>query len=689
MNAGPAGSEALSWVRLHESVPGRLPLDAERIWSIPRVGAPMPSTRRPECYASISSRVPGTEHMASRIWRLPFDRDAPHVALTSELRHARRPVPSPDGNQLAFLARPADDTKAPAQVHVLPLDGGEARALGDLPLGALDVQWYPDGASLLVATHVFRDAPTLEAAGTRYAELQAKPRRVHATEERFYRFWDRWLTDDKIARLLRMDVATGDTTDLTPDMALWFNWMDPSGHFDLRPDGNELVFQGSHRGGVAGRLRADVYALDLKTADAQPRCLTEDETLGGMRPRYLPDGETIVYGIRMDPDFYADRVRLVRRHVQTGERTTWMSDWDGSPAAWEVLASGDLVFQADDDGAARVFRLPSQADTPMRLTQNVHVAGPRPTCDGRLTVTVQTLQQPPEVYLLEPQTAALQRLSYATTDALADVHRYAVDDVRFTGAAGDSVQMYVLRDDQAGDAPQPLVHMIHGGPHGAFGNQWHARWNAQAFAARGYTVALVNFHGSTGFGQDYASCIRGAWGDFPSQDIHAATDLLVAKGWADPERIGISGGSYGGYLVSWLASTSDRFTCAVNHAGVYDLALQYASDFTWGRDTNHGGDLWSAPEAVDRYNPARHSKGLNTPMLVIHGAKDYRVPINQALVCYGLLKARGVPARLLYYDDENHWILKPSNSIRWYAEVLDWFDRFLKARDVGDEEAGS
>ena len=221
------------------------------------------------------------------------------------------------------------------------------------------------------------------------------------------------------------------------------------------------------------------------------------------------------------------------------------------------------------------------------------------------------------------------------------------------------------------------MHLIHGGPHGQFGDLWHYRWNTHAFAVPGYAVACVNFQGSTSWGNDFAQRIQGAWGERPYEDVMKATDALVASGLVDEGRMAISGGSYGGYLTSWIASQTDRFACAINHAGVYDLTLQYASDVTWGRAANMGGDIWHAPEAVDRWNPARHAEGLNTPMLVIHGEKDYRVPINHALLCYGILQARGVPSRLLYFEDENHWILKPRNSLRWYAEVISWFERFL------------
>ncbi|MFV1959796.1 MAG: alpha/beta hydrolase family protein [Planctomycetota bacterium] len=260
-----------------------------------------------------------------------------------------------------------------------------------------------------------------------------------------------------------------------------------------------------------------------------------------------------------------------------------------------------------------------------------------------------------------------------------------VRDERFEGAGGTEIQMFVLRPPghEAGEK-RPLVHMIHGGPHGTFGDTWLWRWHAAAFAARGFVVACVNFQGSTSFGQDFAKRIQGAWGERPYEDVMRSTDHLIAEGLVDDGRMAITGGSYGGYLTAWIASRTHRFQCAVNHAGVYDLTLQYASDHTaaWHRAT--GGTPWDGQERVDRWDPARHSEHLATPMLVVHGEKDYRVPVSQGLLCYGILKAKGIPARLLYFEDENHWILKPQNSLRWYDEVLGWLDRFLAPKEGGD-----
>jgi dipeptidyl aminopeptidase/acylaminoacyl peptidase len=225
--------------------------------------------------------------------------------------------------------------------------------------------------------------------------------------------------------------------------------------------------------------------------------------------------------------------------------------------------------------------------------------------------------------------------------------------------------------------PRPLVHLVHGGPHGIFGDSWHWRWNPHCFAAPGYVAALVNFQGSTSWGQDFARRIQGRWGDRPFRDLMAATDRLIGRGIADPKRLAAAGGSYGGYLVSWTASQTDRFSCVVNHAGVGDLQMEWASDVTEGWSRALGGEPWGNLAGMDRWNPMRHAKGFRTPMLVIHGEQDYRVPYDQGLQMYNVHKAMRRPARLVCYPDENHWILKPRNSVHWYGEILAWLKRWL------------
>jgi dipeptidyl aminopeptidase/acylaminoacyl peptidase len=249
----------------------------------------------------------------------------------------------------------------------------------------------------------------------------------------------------------------------------------------------------------------------------------------------------------------------------------------------------------------------------------------------------------------------------------------------FAGADGEDVQMFVLFPPGYDPSrPWPLLVLCHGGPHSAWNESFHYRWNLALWGAPGYVTAAVNFHGSTGFGQAFAESILGAHGDKPFTDVMAAVDHLIAEGIADSTRMAAAGGSYGGYLVSWILGHTDRFACLINHAGVYDLMGQFASDWTWSRPNNYGAAPWEDPDRIDLWSPSRYAKHFNTPTLILHGEKDYRVPYTQGLNLYGVLTGKGVPSRLVVFPEENHWILKPQTAKAWWGEVHGWLERHLK-----------
>jgi dipeptidyl aminopeptidase/acylaminoacyl peptidase len=279
---------------------------------------------------------------------------------------------------------------------------------------------------------------------------------------------------------------------------------------------------------------------------------------------------------------------------------------------------------------------------------------------------------------------SLEPVTSFARPTLAEFDWGSVEDLTVNGADGDPVQFFLIHPPGAGPAgpfPQPrlpLLHLIHGGPHSIFADAWMWRWHAQSFAARGFRVALVNFHGSTSFGQDFTTSIQGAWGDKPFRDVEAVTDFLIGQGLVDDQRMGVAGGSYGGYLVAFITAQTDRYKCAVAHAAVTNLGGMYASDLTAGRVLAYGAEVFEDRAKVDRYSPSSHSAGYATPTLVVAGEKDYRVPSTQGLEFYAVLKAKGIAARLLYYPAENHWILNPQSSLHWYGEMFDWLDLYLR-----------
>ena len=667
-------------------------LSAEDLWKIQRVGSPAPAPDGSAIVVPVTSYDVEKNRGRTRLWLLP---DAPGAGespksseprpLTSEDASCGDPSYSPDGLRLLFTRSQGDERP---QAYLMPLDGGEPERLTDMPLGVFDPRWLPDGRRVVFGAQLLRDAPTPQGTKELLEKRGKDPVKAHVTEDRLYRYWDRWLTGGEAPHLFVLDLEARKLTDLTPEGTGWFDFMDPSGQYDIAPDGSEIAFVANSSRPPHHLLRWALHTVP--TSGEKPvRCLTPEGIPEGYpadtyRPRYSPDGRSILYGVQKDHFFYADRVRLMRYDRQAGTHQTVVEAWDRSPVAWEFTPDGTLILECEDRGRVSLFALPADGTAPRGIVEGGSISGLRTGGAGgaepfgRVTFTLQTVSQPAEVASCRPDGSDFRRHSSFNAALLADIAWGEVREMEFDGADGKRVQMFVVLPPGFDPATKwPLVQVIHGGPHGISADSFHFRWNLQAFAAPGYVVAAVNFHGSTSWGQEFAACIQGGHGDKPFTDVMNATDAMIETGFVDSSRMAAAGGSYGGYLVCWIAGHTDRFRCLVNHAGVFDLLAEYGSDVTQGRMQAYGGEPWDRLDAIDRWNPARFARGFTTPMLVIHGERDYRVPHNQGLAVYNVYKAKGVDARLLFFPDENHWILKPQNSLLWNREVRAWLARYI------------
>jgi dipeptidyl aminopeptidase/acylaminoacyl peptidase len=659
---------------LYPARDGARAMTAEDLWRIPRVGAPEPSADGrtfvvPVTRYDLAKNTPNTQ-----IYLAASDGSGEPRALTGPDASAAEPRLSPDGTQLAFTRK---DAAGKAQLMLLPMSGGEARRVTDLPLGVFDPRWLPDGKGLVFAAMLVKGHATPEATAAELKRRADDPVKAHVTEDRVYRYWDTWLTTGEVVHLWHFDVASGALRDLAPDSGLWFDWMDPSGQYDISPDGRTIALAGIAFDEARSLLLTNVYTVPV--AGGPLTCITADNPAESTMPRWSPDGAFVVYGRTTDAEFYADHAKLWRWERATGRHSEWLGGWDRWPMHWEFATDGTLVIAAEDNARMKLWAW-SGSGAPRALTGEGTAAGFAVAANGRVLYSHQSLAQPAEVNAIGLDGRGAARLTRFTDEVAAGFATGEVRELTFAGSHGETVQMFVVLPPGFEEGRKyPLLHVVHGGPHGISADSFHARWNAQLFAAPGYVAALVNFQGSTSWGQDFTQRIQGEWALRPFEDVMKATDALVATGWVDETKMAASGGSYGGYMMSWIAGHTDRFKCIVNHAGVSDLTGQYASDVTQGRGKASGGEVWDGLEKQDRWSPIRFASGMRTPMLVLHGERDYRVPVGQGLLVYGVLKAKGIPARLVYFPDENHWILKPQNSLLWYREVHGWLKRWLGA----------
>jgi dipeptidyl aminopeptidase/acylaminoacyl peptidase len=292
-----------------------------------------------------------------------------------------------------------------------------------------------------------------------------------------------------------------------------------------------------------------------------------------------------------------------------------------------------------------------------------------------------SLVSPAEIYALDTGSAQARQLTRFSEPQLQDVEMGAFEQFSFTGAGQEKVYGYVVKPAgfEAG-RKYPVAFLIHGGPQGSFGNHFHYRWNPQTYAGQGFAAVFIDFHGSTGYGQDFTDSIAGDWGGGPLTDLRLGLDAALQQyGFLDGDRVCALGASYGGYMINWIAGNwPDRFRCLVNHDGIFDQRMMYyTTEELWFPEWEFGGPYFANPAEYEKHNPVNFVDRWRTPMLVIHGQLDYRVPVTQGIATFTALQRRGVPSRFLYFPDENHWVLKPENSVQWHNEVNRWLHQYL------------
>jgi dipeptidyl aminopeptidase/acylaminoacyl peptidase len=652
------------------------PFTADVMWAVQRVGTPVLSPDGTQVAYTVSVYDLEENRANGDIWVLPLAGGAPR-RLTANKASDGSPAWSPDGRRLAFVSRREGD--GAGQLYLLPLDGGEPEKVTDLPLAVSNPKWLPDGKRIAFVSSVVAEAETPEATKKALEAREKSKVKARVTENRLYRFWDRWLTDGEYPHIFVVDLETRKVTDLLPGSRRYMGLMDGTGEFDVSPDGATIVFSANSTPEPFRTLNLDVFAVP--TAGGEVRNLTAGNLADDEDPVFSPDGRRVAFGLQKKADGWPDRTRLALLDLATGTTTVLTEPFDHSPADWAWTPDGgSIVFHAEVRARTGLYAVPVGGGAPREIQRGGTTAGAEVSPGGEIVFQTHSVDAPPELAVVRLDRTGFRKLTRVNDDLMAGVARGTMEDLTFKGAGGDDVQMFVVRPPGFDPSKKyPLVHLVHGGPVGTFGDAFSFRWNPHAFAAPGYVVAMVNFHGSSSFGQSWAESILGAHPDKPFTDIMKATDHLIALGYVDPARMAAAGGSYGGFLVNWIAGHTDRFEALVSHAGVYSLLGQSASDTSYGRQHSYGGYPFTNLANVEKWSPNRFSASFKTPMLILHGERDFRVPVVQGLELYGVLTAKGVPARLVYYPDENHWILKGQNSKHWYGEVLGWLERWLKS----------
>lgn len=599
--------------------------------------------------------------------------------LTSHPASDFSPSWTPDGQSIYFLSTRSGG----AQIWRIPVGGGESQQVTDLALGVGNYLLSPDGKTFAITMEVYPECESLECTEERLQAEKDRKASGRIYDKVFIRHWDTW-KDGRRSHLFTMAVDGDKPVDLMPG----WDADTPSKPFGgieevaFAPDSKSLVFTAR----VAGReepwsTNFDLYHVPID-GSADPKNLTEANKAWDTAPSFSPDGKTLAYLAMARPGYESDRFRIMLRSWPDGETRALTENWDRSPGG--IVWSNDsktIYTTASNIGQSSLFAINAQNGSVKTVVEKGYV-GALTTAGNRLLFGMDHLKSPVELYTVKPDGKDVRQITDINAEKVARARMGDAEQFTFKGWNDETVYCYVVKPvDFDPNKKYPVAFLIHGGPQGSFGNHFHYRWNPQAYTGAGYAAVMVDFHGSVGYGQAFTDAIGGDWGGKPLEDLQKGLAAALARyDWMDGERVSALGASFGGYMINWIAGNwPDRFRALVNHDGNLDeRAAYFATEELWFPEWDHRGNPWDNPENFEKHNPVNYVKNWKTPMLVIHGALDYRVVETQGISAFTALQRRGIPSKFLYFPDENHWVLQPHNSILWHETVIDWLDKWTK-----------
>jgi dipeptidyl aminopeptidase/acylaminoacyl peptidase len=646
-----------------------------------------------------------------------------------------RPRWAPDGKRFAFLSA----KKGGSQVWIADFDGASGRVtatheLTDIVTEASGELWSPDGKNILFTSDVYPNCTfddRGEANCNRLTLDAAQRGKVKALifDHLLYRHWNAY-KEGKRTHIFVVEVPRGNTDgtivthilspprDLTPDDydAPVFS-LGGQDNYAFSPDGQEICYTSNHDKNPADSTNNDLWIVQVGGGPAKN--ITADNPASDSTPLYSPDGRYIAYRAQQRPGYESDRFRLMLYDRKTGEkkkftpdyRDTWIGTYVWSPDSRKIYfvdtdeeaqKQGQNVIWSTELASDQIKVVNSDTGRPTGTKIQVDERITRGydddltfSVDGKvLLFTRMSIASPTEIYKIVlpkkidpydlPKGEQLTRLNDAV---LSQIAMSQLESFWFTGAHSDKVQGFLVKPPNFDASKKyPVKFLIHGGPQGAWGDDWSYRWNAELFAAptsatsSGYVVIMINFHGSTGYGQKFIDAINGDWGGAPFEDLMKGLDYAEKTyPFIDKNRECALGASYGGYMINWILGHSDRFQCLVSHDGMFNAESAWGTtEELWFNDWEFNGTPYDNRASYEKWSPHQYAKNFKTPTLVIHGQRDYRLDVSEGFQLFTTLQMEGVPSKMLYFPDEGHWVGKPQNSQLWYKTVNDWVDQWTK-----------
>ena len=696
------------------------PFTFEDMMKLKRVGAPVPSPDGKWVLFDCEDVDLAANTKTSHLWIVPAS-GGESRRLNPTPNHEERPRFSPDGKRLIWTSKATD----PTQIWMCDFDTNAGALVGkphqvtNISTGADGAIWSPDGKNIVFVSAVYPDCKDDACNKQRDEELKKSKVKAKIFTRLFYRHWNAF-TEFKRSHLFVVSAdanpiggrssatpGTGsqelaspnqEPRDLTPgDHDVPPFSLGGQDMYAISPDGHEVAYTSNVDEVEATSTNNEIFVVPINGGTAKKISTSPG---ADTTPLYSPDGSKIAWRSQARAGFEADKWRLLVQDRQSGKIRDLTEKFDRSVGSFTWFGDSAVLFSAEDHGAAPVFAaLPFRPDGPEIIplkepgSSELH-ADDLVWANNTLFFTQMSIAAPNEIWkhadlatdgpIYEQKHPGFEPLTHMNDALLSQIDMQPLESFTFKGANNDDVQGFMIKPP--GFDPKkkyPLKFLIHGGPQGAWGNEWTYRWNAELFAANGnYVVVMINFHGSTGYGQKFTDSISGDWGGKPYVDLMKGLDYVEGTyPFIDKNREAALGASYGGYMANWLLGHANRFKCIVSHDGMFNAESAYGTtEELWFANWEFGGPPWKKRDVYRKWSPHEYAQNFKTPTLVVHGQNDYRLDVSQGFDLFTTLQVLKVPSKMLYFPDEGHWVLKPQNSRLWYKTVNDWVDQWCGAK---------